>query len=139
MTNSWVCLDASFVVQMIVAPESENAAMVERWLSAGTTLAAPTLLFYEVTNALYQYLRHGWLDVSSVELAQLAALTMPISLFGSSELHLRAIHLATDFNLPATYDGHYLAVAESLDADLWTADKRLYRTMEDRPIRVRIL
>lgn len=40
-------------------------------------------------------------------------------------MHDRALSLATRFTLPATYDAHYLALAEELGCEFWTADKRL--------------
>ena len=138
MSGSWVCVDASFVVRMLVKPEATNRFLVEEWLATGATMAAPTLLFYEVTNALYQYQRHGWLDAGAVELAQSAALALPVSLFGGPEQHRRALRLTAEMGLGAAYDAHYLAVAEDLDAELWTADERLERASKEHSIRVRV-
>lgn len=42
-------------------------------------------------------------------------------------MHDRALILASRSDLPATYDAHYLALAEELDCEFWTADKRLAR------------
>jgi len=38
--------------------------------------------------------------------------------------------LAEAHGLPATYDAHYLALAERLEAELWTADRRLYAAVQ---------
>lgn len=38
----------------------------------------------------------------------------------------RAIEFADTFNRPASYDAHYLALAEYLECELWTADERLW-------------
>ena len=43
-------------------------------------------------------------------------------------LHARAIELAHRFRLNAAYDAHYLALAERLDCELWTADERLWNS-----------
>ena len=44
-------------------------------------------------------------------------------------LHGQALILADAFGLPAAYDAHYLALAEHHECELWTADRRLLRTV----------
>jgi predicted nucleic acid-binding protein len=39
--------------------------------------------------------------------------------------------LAEKHALAAIYDAHYLVVAEQLDAELWTADRRLFEAVSD--------
>jgi len=46
-------------------------------------------------------------------------------------LHQRAWELARRFNRSQAYDSHYLALAELLGLELWTADDRLYNTVKD--------
>ena len=46
-------------------------------------------------------------------------------LHSDGELHERAIHLAERYSLNAAYDAHYLALADRLGAEFWTADRRL--------------
>lgn len=53
------------------------------------------------------------------------ALRLPIALHGDPRLHLRALELAGEHNLSATYDAQYLALAERFRAPLWTGDRRL--------------
>jgi len=38
--------------------------------------------------------------------------------------------LAAQFNRPAAYDSQYLAVAERLGCEFWTADERLYNAVK---------
>lgn len=52
---------------------------------------------------------------------------LPISLFADEHHHANALMISDRFDLPATYDAHYLALAENLDCEFWTADKRLAR------------
>lgn len=42
-------------------------------------------------------------------------------------LHRRAIELAGQLKHSAVYDAHYLALAEALESEMWTADERFYR------------
>jgi len=39
--------------------------------------------------------------------------------------------MATRLNLPAAYDAYYLALAEMLGCEFWTADKKLCNTVKD--------
>lgn len=127
---STVCVDASLVVRYILAPDdSILGEQWESWLSNGFTLVAPSLLFYEVTNAFYQYQKSGLIQVDTIREAHETALGLPIELRSSADLHLRARILAERYCLPATYDAHYLALSEAMEIDLWTADARLVKAL----------
>ena len=75
---------------------------------------------------------------SSVRLALQAALSLPLHLHQDAGLHRRALDLAERFDLPAAYDGHYLALAERLDAEFWTADRRLAQAVQEEMPWVRL-
>ena len=38
--------------------------------------------------------------------------------------------VAARYGLPAAYDAHYLALAEWMDIELWTADMKLINTLK---------
>jgi predicted nucleic acid-binding protein len=131
MNNSWVCVDANLVLRLVADPADEPVQdLWEQWDSQRRQLAAPTLLYYEVANALYRYQKLGYVSDSSVQLAFRAALALPLELHGEPDLHWRALDLADRFSLPAAYDAHYLALAELLEGEFWTADGRLARTVQ---------
>jgi predicted nucleic acid-binding protein len=131
MNNSLVCVDAKLVMRLVADPADESIQHLwELWDSERRQLAAPTLLYYEVANALYRYQKLGYLSASSVQLAFRAALALPLKLHGEPDLHWRALDLADKFSLPAAYDAHYLALAELLEGEFWTADGRLARTVQ---------
>lgn len=127
--NSPICVDASVVVRLVVAAdESERVhEIVSSWQTDRRGLAAPALLHYEVANALYRYEQMGQLAAEEVQQALDAALALPIALAGDAALHLEAVLLARRLGLSATYDAHYLALAERLGAEFWTGDRRLVR------------
>ncbi len=52
-----------------------------------------------------------------------------VSLVSEASLHQRALAIAQGFDLPATYDAHYLALAENLGTELWTADEKLIKAV----------
>ena len=126
MRNSWLCIDANLVIRLVADPKDESTRELwEQWDAEKRQLAAPTLLYYEVTNVLYRYQKQGLLSWSAVRLALKAALSLPLHLHGESDLHWRALDLAGRFSLPAAYDAHYLALAEWLGGEFWTADEKL--------------
>jgi predicted nucleic acid-binding protein len=140
MSNSWLCIDANLVVRLVAAPRDEAISQHwDRWATEGWRFAAPTLLYYEVTNALYRYQRMGLASEAATRLAQKAALALPIQLFGDAALHRQSLELAGRLGLPAAYDAHYLALAETLGAEFWTADRRLYQAIRGTLPWVRIV
>ncbi|MFC2037258.1 type II toxin-antitoxin system VapC family toxin [Chloroflexota bacterium] len=131
MNSSWLCVDANLVIRLVADPAGESVQQLwEQWDSERRQLAAPTLLYYEVANALYRYQKLGYLSASSVQLAFRAALVLPLELRGGADLHWPAQELANKFSLPAAYDAYYLALAELLEGEFWTADGRLARTVQ---------
>jgi predicted nucleic acid-binding protein len=84
-----------------------------------------------VTNALYQYLRHGLLSVESARVALRAALALPVQLQSEPGLHDDAVAMAERHTLPATDDAHYLVLAEQMGAEFWTLDRRLVEAVSD--------
>jgi len=131
MNSSWVCVDANLVMRLVADPADEPIrSLWEQWDSERRQLAAPTLLYYEIANALYRYHKLGYLSAASIQLAFRAALALPLELHGEPDLHWRALDLAQKFSLPAAYDAHYLALADLLEGEFWTADGRLARTVQ---------
>ena len=56
-------------------------------------------------------------------------LTSQIELLQPWNLHGKALEMASRFGQGAAYDAHYLALAESLRCELWTADEKFYRSV----------
>ena len=131
MPSSTVCVDASLVVRLVESGTYEAPAvrLWTEWHETGCSVVAPTLLYYEVSNAMRRYVVHGELLPEEAAEALEAALDLDIALYGNADLHRRALELADHLALPAAYDAHYLALAEAFGADLWTADLRLVKTV----------
>jgi predicted nucleic acid-binding protein len=131
MNSSLLCVDANLVIRLVADPADESVRNLwEQWDTERRQLIAPTLLYYEVANALYRYQQLGFMGASSVQLAFKAALALPLHLRGEPDLHWRALDLAERLSLPAAYDAHYLALAEWLGGEFWTADKRLAQAVQ---------
>ena len=140
MSNSSLCVDANLVIRLVADPQDIVVRqMWEQWDADRRQIAAPTLLYYEVSNALYRYQQAGMMSASAVRLALKAALALPVRVYGEPELHQRALDLAERFSLPAAYDAHYLALADWLGGEFWTADRRLARAVHDELPWVRVV
>lgn len=56
-------------------------------------------------------------------------LAFPVTVLSPAVLSEEALTLACSHNLLAVYDAHYIALAQLLKCDLWTADQRLLRVL----------
>ena len=141
MPRSPACIDANIVVKM-VAPEADRPQALALWdglLRQGVNCVAPYLFRFEVTSALWRKVMRGFLTATEAREALETALGMGVEFLDPPDLSLHAFDLAVKFNLPAAYDAHYLALAEALDCEFWTADERLFRTIRDDFTRIRWL
>jgi len=140
MSSSTVCVDASFVVRLFMGPDDSRFwDILGGWYDQGVNIYAPGLMSYEVANAFYRYHRAGYLSQASAELAVDAALGLPIRLESDGALHRAAVRIAEAAGWPAIYDAHYLALAERLNAELWTTDARLARDVGKQGPAVRLI
>jgi len=139
--NSPICVDASVVVSLVLRSDAGVSAVElwRRWDADGRVVAAPSLLFYEVCNVLHRYVVRGDLSAEDARDALDAVLSLSLDVHADADLHREALALARRHQLPAAYDAHYLAVAERLHAELWTADRRLYDRVRTQAARVRFL
>ena len=131
--SSPICVDANLLVPRAVGgtnpPVPDLLALWKRWDDDGRRYVAPFLLRYEVTNAFHRMVHLGDITANAGRVALRAALAVPIILYTDEDLHERALDIAGRFRLPAAYDSHYLALADRLGVEFWTADKKLYNSV----------
>lgn len=134
-----VTLDASFVLALAIdEPRStEVRRLLDEWMARGEELCAPALFGYEVAGILRNKVHRGVLEESDARIALDLLLTLPIVLLHPTGLHMRAFEIAFDLGLPTSYVAHYLALAEALDAEMWTLDERFADRARLRHFRVR--
>jgi len=129
--NSQACVDASLILRTLVpGPLSDQAlVMLERWQRDKTELFAPALLAFEVTSTLRRFVHLGELTPVEGEEAFQRFLELDIRLSSRRGIFPLAWRLAQELNRPRAYDTAYLALAEILGCDFWTADERLYNAV----------
>jgi predicted nucleic acid-binding protein len=135
MANSpLVCVDASFVMRLLLGgPGGDKAEELwEEWAQGRVQAAAPGLIFYEITNALYRLGASASLAFEEITEILELALSLGINTISEDFLHRKALVFAGQYGLKATYDAHYLALAQSLGTDFWTADRRLVNAVADK-------
>jgi len=131
-----VVVDTSIVIKWVLnEPDSTIAlALLNNWSRNGIAIHAPTLLLYELTNALYQHVRKNDETLDEAKQALVDAFLIDLELIPSLDISLsmRAMEFAHQHKLPATYDPHYLALAERENCEYWTADKRLWNSVKGK-------
>ncbi len=136
-----VVIDTSLAFKWFVLEEDSDRARAlgRRWSASAVRIAAPHLLLAEMSNALHRMVVEDDFSVRDAAslLGQVSALDL--ELYHSFPLYPRALELASTLAQGAVYDCVFLALAESLDCELWTADARFYRAARERHPRVRLL
>ncbi|MEK7872471.1 MAG: type II toxin-antitoxin system VapC family toxin [Chloroflexota bacterium] len=133
-----VCVDASFVLAELLqaAHEPEAEVFWRRWVDGDISLVAPPLFFAEVTSVLRGKVFHGQIGAAEGERVFSVFLRLQVDSVNPVDLQERAWALAKKYNRPKAYDAQYLAVAEMLGCDLWTADQRLANAVREKWVRL---
>ena len=124
-----IVVDASLAVKWLLPEEfsTEARALFSQWASQQVRMVGVHLLPMEVANTLHRR------SVSAGDATRLMAnfLRYGVELICDPAFHARAIELASELRQGAVYDAHYLALAESLGCEMWTADRRFHRIAAD--------
>ncbi len=133
-----VVIDASLLVKLLVIEQfsAQAVRLANYWAAMGIRLAAPDFIHAEVISALYKKISAGIISINLAVELMTEFYAMDIDIYPASLLHQRAIDLALELRQRMPYDSHYLALAESLNCDFWTADRPFYRAAQPHHPRV---
>lgn len=136
-----VVVDASLIFKWLIDEEYSDLAhdALAYWFHNQIIRAAPYFMPVEVTNILHQRVKRSDIDITQAARLIEQLLNADIQLHHSPDIHRRALELASQLGQGAAYDSHYLALAEGLDCEMWTADERFYRNASPTFNRLRLL
>jgi predicted nucleic acid-binding protein len=125
-------VDASLTIRLILPDPRRSAlrAQMQRWLEDGYEWVAPDLWLYEMTTALCKAAFFGLITAEEAENSLPLVAELPVQLVAADAEQARLAFVWTQrLNRAAAYDSFYLALAESLGCELWTADRRLHHAV----------
>lgn len=100
---------------------------VQQWTDSSEVIHAPSLLTYEFANGFTRLVASGAVTPEQVDGAWRTLLALNITYHPLLEDGARVVAIARRLRRQNAYDAAYLALAERLNADVWTFDGPLYR------------
>ncbi len=135
--TSRLVIDASLAVWAVVPAIApfDTLALIRGWRKKNVQLIAPSLFLSESTSAIRRLVYHGLISVKEGTNALTDLLDLAIDIIQENDEHCRAaFRWAERLDQARAYDGFYLALAEESGIELWTADKRLACSAQERNI-----
>jgi predicted nucleic acid-binding protein len=126
--TSFVMIDAGFIFKLLTPnPLREQLKqLVRQWIGEQFVLCALHLWLYELTSILTKMVYLGEMDEEEARESLGLALELGVQMIPPDEDQVqKAFTWTRRLYRIAAYDSFYLAVAESLDCEFWTADRRL--------------
>lgn len=128
-------VDASILVDLVApdVPGDGPAALLVRKLAAGGEILAPALLWLETSNALLTGIRQGRWGGAAADAAAAELDRMPLRAADIPADRVRAFELARRYDNWPVYDMVYVALAERVGTEFYTADERLRERLARLP------
>jgi predicted nucleic acid-binding protein len=128
-----VVVDASFTFRLLLPNPQQTTVRghVDQWIRDGKILAAPTLWLYEMASALVKTVHFGDLSQDEGRRNLVRLQSFPLALIApDARLTEAAYNWSRQMQRANAYDAFYLALAQALDSELWTADRRLANAVQ---------
>jgi predicted nucleic acid-binding protein len=125
-------VDASVAFKWLIPDAAEEDVLAAKALlvdhmEGRVTIAVPALLYYEVANILLSGRSKPPIGEAAEALRDLYSIPLAVAV-PAPDTADEALRLASDHGL-SYYDASYVALAETLDCTLITADQRLVRRL----------
>lgn len=122
-------IDAGVAVKALVDnPDRDPCWDLLAVLAEAGRIVAPELWAYETTSAFTKMVRFEQLTDREAEEAMADCDALGVELVVADlGLRRRAFAWSRELDRASAYDGFYVALAERLDAELWTTDGKLAR------------
>ena len=132
MTGSLVVIDASVAVKAVLpnSLQMHCLALVQTFVDVQP--AAPALWAHETTSAIAKAVHFGEITEKEAHqmLEKLEALGVHLFV-ADAEQNRAAFAWTIRLKRASAYDSYYLVLAKVLECDFWTADKRLFNTLQE--------
>jgi predicted nucleic acid-binding protein len=125
--RSPMVIDAGLYLVMVVPHPYRKQALTfwRRWINQRKPLYAPYLWVAEVVSGLRRAVWEGVITTNEAKHALKRMLALPIQYVPDTELADGALKWARVLGQKRAYDAFYVALAEQIDAELWSADRKL--------------
>lgn len=135
MTSDLVVIDASVALKAVL-PNPQQACcleLVQTFIEVQPV--APALWTYETTSAIAKavYFREITENEARLTLEKLDGLGVRLFV-ADREQNEAAFEWTLKLKRASAYDSYYLALAQALECDFWTADKRLFNSLQEAHI-----
>jgi predicted nucleic acid-binding protein len=126
-----VVVDTSVAVKWVFNEvlSREARSLREFWIAEHGDIAVPSWFSCEVANVFFQSIRVGRDTQQDAEMFITAILQAVSIVDVNGNLAVRAPQIADAAGQKATYDSFYVALAEHLKCELWTADERSWQAV----------
>lgn len=135
-----VVVDSNILVVFINGDPRRAQALrqLQTWRSQGIEIHAPILAYYEIASSLTRLITAKIFPQTRLAEAWQLLEDLPI-IYHQFSGGTRIVEIALSLGRQSAYDASYLALAETLNAELWTLDGPLYRNAIGREFPVRLL
>jgi predicted nucleic acid-binding protein len=135
-----VVVDANLLITLVGNDARGDlvAAKFVEWEQSGEELHAPELCLYEVANGFTRMIAAKLFLPTSLETVFDRIANIPITYHPFSN-GARVVEIALPLQRQNAYDAAYLALTESLGAELRTLDSPLYRNASGQGFRVKLV
>jgi predicted nucleic acid-binding protein len=117
-----IILDSSIAIEFLIRPTT--VPLIAELIEGGTEIAAPVTLDLEVLNVMRKQVRDGLVTVDRATASLDIYFEMSIDRYPTELLSPRIWELRNNMT---SYDASYVALAEMLEAPLYTYDNKLDR------------
>jgi predicted nucleic acid-binding protein len=128
-----IVLDSNILAAQVLTLDYSDLATqkLREWIEHDAELFIPSLGLYEVASLLRKAMAIQNLSLQQVNQALQNILALDIqTIEPTPELLRKSLDWAERIQQTVAYDSAFLAVAESIQAELWTADKRLAKATQ---------
>ena len=131
MNEQLAVVDASLVIKAILPNPDLARCQTALGRLQGKQLAVPALWVYEVTSTLAKAVHFQQLTEKESKAVLRQALSLDVQILPPDESQsVAALEWSLRLKRASAYDSFYLAIADGLQAPLWTADQHLVNAFQ---------